>query len=165
VATERQQVAAELIRRELEDREQAKESQAGKTIELLSKGLTKQARQQDESTRAQVDQILLGIETIAKEMGKASRDQDKRFEKQAKAHTNALSLSTKQLKEVGDSNLNAVVDQLSVIAQANPALIKSLIAALKDSLNNAPEQKPVKFDIERDQRGYLKSVIATPIRS
>jgi hypothetical protein len=117
------------------------------SIEAMGESLkdtsTEQLTKIDESTTAQVIEIQVGLRKLVKAIGDASKGQDKRLESSIKSQGEALQASIGTLVEAVSSIEHTIVVEPPVI----------------------PAPVAIQFDIERNNQGYIASVIARPADS
>lgn len=82
----------------------------------------------------------------------------KTLEESAAKRDQSLESAVKAMSKVMDTfRVNVAAPEVNIEAVLP---VEELVESIKEMM---PEQKPVKFDIERDGNGFMKSVIATPI--
>jgi len=97
---------------------------------------------------------------IEKKMDKRNLALTKRLETYFKANGNAIQIAVSKVAERAETDLRSTILALSEIKD-DGSLVQQLIDALGEVTK--VEQSTVRFDIERDNNGYIESVTAVPI--
>jgi hypothetical protein len=117
------------------------------SIEAMGESLkdtsTEQLTKLEDATTAQVIEIQVGLRKLVKAIGDASKGQDKRLESSIKSQGDALQTAIGSLVEAVSSIEHTIV--------VEPPVIPALVA--------------IQFDIERNNQGYMTTVIARPADS
>ena len=108
----------------------------GELSEALKDSNSEQLGQIDETTTAHVIEIQAGLKALVRTIEAATKAQDRRTDKHSNTHTKALH--------------DAVANIVDAIAKIETSVVVN------------QQHGPVRFDIERDSRGYMQSVTATP---
>jgi hypothetical protein len=117
------------------------------SIEAMGESLkdtsTEQLTKLEDATTAQVIEIQVGLRKLVKAIGDVSKGQDKRLESSIKSQGDALQTAIGALVEAVSSIEHTIV--------VEPPVIPALVA--------------IQFDIERNNQGYMTTVIARPADS
>lgn len=123
-------------------------------VEAITGAIVTLSERVDEAGTAQVEAIKASADTQVKAAESSSQGQEKRLKAVIQSQLAILKEAVGAIVDRNDSKLEQLLGKIG--QGENPQLVEAI-----QGLQH--EQQSYRFDLERDNRGFLKSVTATPI--